>query len=174
MPETAEKTCDKGLRIIAVLKFVKGLLFLGAGFGIFRLINQDVALRASELATRLRIDPENHYLRLLLQYLTDINPRTLRQLGLLSLFFAADLVVESVGLWYNQTWAKYLVLIATGIFLPEEIRSCFREFRWDKLGLFFVNLTFVAYIAWILLPHRPAKKPAAATKRADPEVARPE
>jgi uncharacterized membrane protein (DUF2068 family) len=154
MAKPEPRTYDKGLRVIAVLKFAKGLLFLAVGFGIFRLINEDVAALARRLAMHLRIDPENHYLRQLLEKLTDLNPRTIRKLGFLSLFFATDLVVEAVGLWYNQTWAKYLVLIATGIFLPEEIKSCIQLFSWEKLALFFVNLTFVGYIAWILLPHR--------------------
>jgi uncharacterized membrane protein (DUF2068 family) len=147
-------TYDKGLRIIAVLKFAKGILFLAISFGIFRLINQDVAELARRLAAHLRIDPENHYLRQLLEKLTDLNPRKIRNLGFLSLFFSADLMIEGVGLWYNQTWAKYLVLLATGFFLPEEIRACVEVFTWDKLALLCLNLTFVAYIAWILLPHR--------------------
>jgi len=161
---SAPPAYDKGLRFIAVLKFAKGILFLAISFGIFRLINQDVAELARRLSVHLRIDPENHYLRQLLEKLTDLNPRKIRNLGFLSLFFSADLMVEGVGLWYNQIWAKYLVLVATSIFLPEEFKTCFQFFTWDKLALLCLNLTFVAYIAWILLPHRrtPAAPDAAA------------
>jgi uncharacterized membrane protein (DUF2068 family) len=150
-----------GLRVIAILKFAKGVA-LGVGLGLFRLINPNVSELGQRIAAHLRIDPENYYLRHAISKLTDVSPRTLHNLGLLSLFFTVDLLVEGVGLWYNQTWAKYLVLVATGVFLPVEIYSGIRMFSWEKLVLFAINLTVVAYIAAILVPRRRTGGPAPA------------
>lgn len=162
MVSTASKLTGNGLRVIAVAKLLKGILMLGVAFGLFHIINQDVAELARKLAMHLRIDPENSYVRHLLEKLTAVSPRTLRNLGFLSLYFSVELTVEAVGLWYKQVWAVYLVLVATGIFLPREVYSCFLAFSWEKLVLFCVNLTFVAYLAWFVVPHRPAPPAAAA------------
>jgi uncharacterized membrane protein (DUF2068 family) len=161
MPQPKPKNPHRGLRVIAILKFAKGVA-LGVGLGLFRLINPNVSDLAQRIATHLRIDPENYYLRQAIAKLADVSPRTLHNLGLLSLFFSVDLIVEGVGLWYNQTWAKYLVLVATGVFLPLEVYSGVRLFSWEKLVLFAINLTVVAYIAAILAPRRQDRGPAPA------------
>ena len=88
-----------GLRVIAILKFAKGVA-LGVGLGLFRLINPNVPELGQRIAAHLRIYPENYYLRHAISKLTDVSPRMLHNLGLLSLFFTVDLLVENgVGLW---------------------------------------------------------------------------
>ncbi len=146
-----------GLRIIAVLKMAKGLLLLGVGLGVFRLINTDLADLLRRVTAELRIDPENRYVQLALEKAANINPRELRNFGLLSLLFSADLMAEGVGLWLNKAWAKYLVLVATGAFIPFEARASLRHPTWGHLILLAMNGAVVAYIAHLLWRHRKAR-----------------
>ena len=151
---TRHKQRDKGLQVIAVIKMVKGVLLFGIGIGVFRLINRDVGDSMHRLTARLRIDPENHAVQYLLEKVTNIPPRTLRNFGLLSLFYSADLFAEGIGLWLNQAWAKYLLLVATGLFVPEEAYACVLHFSWERLLLLLVNVGVFVYVAqFVLRPH---------------------
>lgn len=139
-----------GLRLIAVIKIAKGVLLTGVGLGLFRAINHDLGETTRKVAVHLRIDPENHIFRIILEKVTNIAPHTLRTFGLISLLYATELYVEGVGLWLNQAWAKYLVVIATALFVPEEIRACFIAFSWERLGLLAVNIGVLFYVIWVL------------------------
>ena len=147
-----------GLRLIAALKVVKGLLLTGLAFGIFHSINKDLGETVRRITFNLRIDPENHFIRLLLEKLTSIAPKTLRTVGWITLFYAAELYAEGVGLWLNQAWAKYLLLIATGFFIPEEAFTCIQSYNGWRLGLLIVNIVVLLYVIWILWPQRRPEK----------------
>lgn len=136
----------------------KGVLLLGIGLGVFRLINADLSLLVHRIAWQLRIDPENRYVQLLIERVGHIPPRSLRNLGLLSILFSADLFVEGIGLWLNRTWAKYLVLIATGVPIPAEAYACLRHGNLTRVVFLIVNIAVVATIASYLLTQRRDRK----------------
>ncbi|MGH7996445.1 MAG: DUF2127 domain-containing protein, partial [Opitutaceae bacterium] len=117
-PPPSRRTCaqavadwlrNHGLQALAVGKLGKALLLATIGFGSLRLIDRDLAEVAREWAFLLRIDPENHVLRIVLDKLSAVDAVNLRHFGLWSLFFAADQVAEGIGLWFDQAWAKYLM-----------------------------------------------------------------
>ena len=150
MHDKGDTRRNTGLRIIAVIKVAKGLLLTGIGLGFFRSLNHDLGETMRKAAAHLRIDPENRIFRLILEKVTDISPKTLRTYGLISLLFAAELYAEGIGLWLDQAWAKYLVVVATATFIPEELRACFRGFTWEKAGLLVVNLAVLLYVIRLL------------------------
>ena len=141
-----------------MLKLAKGLLLFGVGLGVFRLINADLADLVRRLTLELRIDPENRYVQILLEKAANVDPRQLRNVGLLSLLFSADLIAEGIGLWLDKAWAKYLVLFATGLFIPFEALACLRRSDWQHWLLLAVNLAVVAYIAHLLWSRRRSRR----------------
>jgi len=149
----------KGLRLIAIIKIVKGVLLTGVALGLFRSINRDLGETVRQITYNLRIDPENHFIRLLLEKITHIEPKTFRTFGLISLFYAAELYVEGVGLWLNQRWAEYVLLIATGFFIPEEAYFCIQHFDLWRLSLLVVNVAVLVYVIWVLWAHRRPRAP---------------
>lgn len=157
MPDPAKAAAphDTGLQLIAIIKMVKGVLLLGIALGVFHMLNSDITDTVRKLAIHLRIDPENHVLQVLLEKLTDLKPRELRNFGFISLFYSADLFAEGIGLWLNQTWAKYLLVIATGLFVPEEAYACIHHFTWERLLLLFLNIAVLAYVAQFLWRKHP-------------------
>jgi len=143
-----------GLRVIAVIKIAKGLLLTGLSFGIFRSINRDLGEMVHRITFNLRIDPENHFVRLILEKLGSMDHRMLRTVGWITLFYAAMLYVEGVGLWLGQAWAEYLLLVATGLFIPEEAYACLSKFdRW-RLGLLAANIAAFLFVAWAVWAQR--------------------
>lgn len=55
---------------------------------------------------------------------------------------------EGIGLLLRRRWAEYLVLIATGVFLPLEITELLRKPTVFKAGALAVNLLIVGYLIW--------------------------
>jgi uncharacterized membrane protein (DUF2068 family) len=148
----------RGLRIIAAVKLFKGVMLLGIGLGLFGLVNRDVAELAQKLTDRLNIDPENHYARLFLEKAADIQPDTLRHFGVWSLIYSAILLTEGTGLWLNLRWAKYVVIVSTGAFVPEEIYLCLHKFNWFKLGVLGFNIAILVYIIQLVLRREKAEE----------------
>jgi uncharacterized membrane protein (DUF2068 family) len=157
--KTRAKASTTTLRFIAITKLVKALLVVAIGLGAFRLINKDLEESARNLTMHLRIDPENHYARLFFERVAKIDATRLRHYGVVSLFFAAELFTEGIGLWLNQIWAKYMVIVGTGFFIPFEAYSCFRHFTWERLLLFIVNVAIVVYVAIVVRREHEHRKP---------------
>lgn len=148
---------DKGLQVIAIIKLVKAVLLLILALRVFHMLNADASESVRKLAAHLRIDPENRIVQLILEKLTNLPPRALRNFGLISLFYSAELFAEGVGLWLNQAWAKYLLVVASGLFIPEEAYACVQHFAWERLTLLLVNVAVFAYVAQFLWRQRPPR-----------------
>ena len=140
------------------MKLAKALLLTGLAFGIFRSINQDMADTVRRITLHLRIDPENSFIRLLLEKITNIDPHTLRTIGLVTFVYAGLLYVEGVGLWLNQAWAEYLLIVATASFVPWEAKALIVNFSWERLVLILLNLAVLLYVVWVIWCQKHPKK----------------
>jgi uncharacterized membrane protein (DUF2068 family) len=147
-----------GLRVIALIKIAKGLLLTGLAFGFFHAINRDLGETVRSITVRLRIDPENAAVRLLLEKIANVDPHTLRTIGLITFVYAGELYVEGIGLWLNQAWAKYLLIVATGGFLPFEARACIVNFSWERLILILLNLVALLYVVRLVWYQKHTKR----------------
>jgi uncharacterized membrane protein (DUF2068 family) len=147
-----------GLRVIALIKIAKALLLTGLAFGFFRSIDRDLGETVRQITFHLRIDPENTVVRVLLEKIANIDPHTLRTIGLITFVYAAELYIEGIGLWLNKTWAKYMLIVATGGFLPFEARACIASFSWERLILILLNLVALLYVVWVIWYQKHPKK----------------
>ena len=136
-----------GLRLIAGAKLVKGFLLSFISLGILDVIHKDVAAIALRFVLAFRISPENRFVVLLLEKLGLVEPATLMRLGILSALYASVLLVEGFGLWLGAGWAEYMVVISSGLFVPEECLATYRNFTWLKLAILVVNAVILVYIA---------------------------
>jgi len=59
-------------------------------------------------------------------------------------------LVEGVGLWLDQLWAEYLVVIATSLLLPFEVYELVRQPSFWKAGGILVNVLIVLYLIRLL------------------------
>jgi uncharacterized membrane protein (DUF2068 family) len=81
-----------------------------------------------------------------LQKIIDIKPQTLKFSGIATGIYAFVTVIEAIGLWYEKTWAKILVIGLVGISIPPEIFELFNSFSLLKLLVFIVNITAFMYL----------------------------
>ena len=142
------------LRLIGIFKLFKGLLLILVAFGAFHLLHKDLATEIEHWIREFRIDPDNRHLARLLAKANLVDARKLKELGGLTLVYAALFLTEGTGLLLGQRWAEYLTVIATGSFIPLEIYEMCRHFGPIKLAAFVINVAIVLYLLFELRRER--------------------
>lgn len=164
MNQTMDNKSPLGLRLIAGAKIAKGAILACVSLGLLDLIHKDLPAIALRFAEAIRISPENRYVALALEKLGLVEPSTLKKLGALSALYALIQLTEGLGLWLGAAWAEYMVVISTGLFIPEECLAIMRHFSWLRLSILLINaviLVYVVKIVWDRYQHRKATAPAA-------------
>jgi len=141
---------DKGLVAIGAFKLLESVFFVLVGVGALHLIGKDLEDEAIKLAARLRVDSEGRLLPWVLEHLDTITAHRLKQIGILTFFWAGLRIVEGVGLVMEKLWAEYLTVGATTIFLPWEVYELTRHPDYIRFGVLVVNLGVLAYLSWSL------------------------
>jgi uncharacterized membrane protein (DUF2068 family) len=70
----------------------------------------------------------------------------LRAPGLLALFYSAVLFTEGIGVYLQKRWAEFLMVFATGVLIPFEVRHVYHR---PSIGGF-VILAVNCFIVWFL------------------------
>lgn len=167
---TPRKKSPLGLRLIAGVKLVKGFSLAGLSLGVFNLIHKDLEAVVQRWIEALRISPENKYVALILEKAGLIDPATLKKLGVLSALYASVLLIEGFGLWLGAGWAEYMVVVSTGIFVPEEIIAIFQHPTWARLALLIVNGAILAYVVVLVWKRYKEKRADRAKARGKPQT----
>ena len=144
------KKGDKWVRLIGLLKLLKGILLVVLGIGLLKLLHKDVAEELTRWIDRLNVDPHNHYLRKLLDHVDGLNSRKLEVASIGTFFYASVFLTEGIGLLLRQHWAEYFTVIVTGSFLPLEAYELTKKFNVPKLMVTLVNVAIVIYLIWRL------------------------
>ena len=145
------------LRVFAVERFLRFLVFAVAAYGVWRFkydeagieraYNNDLpAIRA--LYRDLGFDVNHSRLLGLIQHSFMLTPRTLDYLAIGLAAYAVIELVESVGLWLGQRWGEYFAMVATSVFLPYEIYDLTVKVTWLRVAALAINLLLVIYLVW--------------------------
>ena len=135
------------LTAIGVFKLFKGVLLVAVGIGALRLLNKDVAAEVYGWANAFRVDPGNRYLQLLLERLSIVNEKTLKEFSVGTFFYSALFLIEGTGLLLRKHWAEYFTIIVTGSAIPLEIYELIRRATYVKGIVLVLNVAIVAYLA---------------------------
>lgn len=143
------------LRVFAVERFIRVLLFGGVAFLIWQfghskhsiqhIFNRDLPIIRSafnELGFNV-----NHS-RLLLEFrkALHISPHTLDLIAIGVALFAIVELVEGIGLWLSKRWGEYFAMVVTSLGLPYEIYELTLKLSWTKLVLFAINVALILYL----------------------------
>lgn len=156
---------DKILWIIGAGKIVYGLLLLAVGVGAFNLIGKNLSQELGHLIQGWNVDFHNHYIQVLFRKISTMDGHKLYFLGFVTFAYAAVFFVEGIGLILEKYWAKWLVVVVTGSFIPEELYHLIQEFGWFNFTLVILNAATVAYLAWRIKIHEHPKRTAVAKSR---------
>ena len=138
------------LRLIAVFKFLQGLLLVAAAIGLLRLLHKDVDEVVEGWVNMLRCDPENEFIAAVLAKLNLLDDHKLRQLSGLTFIYAGLFLTEGTGLFLGKRWAEFLTAIATASFIPVEVYELWRHFSGAKVMLVVVNVAIVWFLVRLL------------------------
>jgi uncharacterized membrane protein (DUF2068 family) len=145
---------DPFLRIIAVFKLAKAVLFLGAGIGLLQFLNKDVESRLQNLMASLHVDADNHIAKWCLQQAGQLTNTKLESLSAICFFYAVLFATEGVGLYLRKRWAEYFVVIVTGSLLPLEGYEIWHKVTWAKILLTMGNLMILSYLIYVIRRNR--------------------
>jgi uncharacterized membrane protein (DUF2068 family) len=80
---------------------------------------------------------------------------TLRATGLLALFFATIFFTEGIGVYLQQRWAEWLMIIATGALIPIEVRHIWHRPSLAAVLILIVNC-FIVWSLYFVLRRQPS------------------
>jgi uncharacterized membrane protein (DUF2068 family) len=112
---------DPGIGLIAFFELLKGTLVAIGALGLLTMIHKDVSNILNETVLRLRVDPDNRYIHMIITRLAGATPRQLEAVSAGSFLYAALRYVEGLTLMWRQRWAAYVTVIATAALIPLEV-----------------------------------------------------
>ena len=136
----------RGIRLIAAFKLFKGLVLFAVGVGAVKLLHRDMAFEVDRWADIFQVDPDNLYIRHLLERIANLDDHKLRQLSVGTFFYSTLLLTEGTGLLLGKRWAEYFTIIVTSSFMPLEIYELTKRVSWARLVVLILNIIVVAYL----------------------------
>lgn len=136
-----------GLRTVATIEAVKGILALGVAILLFTLAHKDLYEVAEHLTDALHIDPEGRLSGLLF---TAADRATQTGLWIFTfgvIAYAAVRFTEAFGLWHERDWAEWFALLSGALYLPWEVLAIVRHSDWFRWGILIINIFIVLYMA---------------------------
>jgi uncharacterized membrane protein (DUF2068 family) len=147
---TQKRAHGRGLRLIAAFKLLKGLALLALGIGVLNLLHKDVEAIAVHWINVFQVDPHSHYLQKLLEKLSILDDKRLKELSVGTFLYSALFMTEGIGLALGKRWAEYLTIVSTASLLPIELYEIAKHTSIGKLVALVINLAVVAYLIFEL------------------------
>jgi uncharacterized membrane protein (DUF2068 family) len=141
---------DPFLRLIALFKLTKAVLFTVAGIGLLHFLNQDVEQRLQNLMDSLHVDFDNHIPKWCLEQAGKLTNLKLVGLSAIAFFYAALFATEGTGLYLRKRWAEWFVVIVTGSLLPLEGYEIWHKITLAKVALTAGNLLILGYLVHVI------------------------
>lgn len=140
-----------GLRAVASLELLKGLLVLAAGFGLFALRHKDIGDVAESLIEHLHVNPAHHWVQLFIGAADRVSDRKVVAIAIGAFVYTLVRFIEAYGLWNARVWAEWFAIISGSLYLPLEIVGLARHddrIRWAVLLINIVVVVYMIYVRW--------------------------
>jgi uncharacterized membrane protein (DUF2068 family) len=156
---------DRVLWLIGAGKIFYGLILLAIGIGALNFVGKNLSAELWRWVQWWNVDFHNHYIQMLFRKIPAMDGQRLYLLAFVTLAYAAVFFVEGTGLILEKYWAKWLVVVVTGSFIPGELYHLIREFSWPPLILLLLNAISVCYLVWRIKTHEHPHKSAVKKSR---------
>jgi len=140
-----------GLRVIALIEALKGLLALSAASGLEIIGPVPLKRWAHALINYFQLDTQHGAMAWLANA---INPGSVHLAAAAVGAYAVLHLVEAWGLWRDKAWASLLGCIAAAIYLPFDLYALFKHPGWVSVAVLAVNVLIVWVLARDLLKRR--------------------
>jgi uncharacterized membrane protein (DUF2068 family) len=143
------------LRLFAIERFVRAIVFGLLAYGIWRFKNSQLTIDQAfnrelsalrELLRQLGFNVNHSKLLGLIHHALTLNPGTLTWLALAAAGYAVIEIIEAVGLWLLKRWGEYFAMVATSAGIPYEIYDLTTKVTVLRVGAFVINVALVVYL----------------------------
>ena len=145
---------NTGLRTIAAVEALKGVVVLVGAAGIAGLVHENAQVLADEIVRHFHLNPASRYPRIFLELVHSLNSTRLWVLAAGAAIYASMRFIEAYGLWNARTWAEWLGVVSGAIYVPLEIYELSWGITFIKVALLAGNLLVVGYLARTLQHNR--------------------
>ena len=140
-----------GLRLIAMIEAIKGLLALSAASGLELIGPIPLKRWVHELIERFQLEPNHGAMAWLANA---INPDSVHLAAAAVATYAVLHLIEAWGLWRDKAWASWLGCDAAAIYLPFALYGLARHPGWLSVAVLAINVLIVWVLARDLLKRR--------------------
>jgi uncharacterized membrane protein (DUF2068 family) len=144
-----ERSSAAGLRAVAVLEAVKGLLVLLLGLGLLSLLHKDFEDVAENFLFRLHISAGHRVGRAIIDAVSKLTDARLWGIAGAAAAYSAVRFTEAWGLWNRRVWAEWFALLSGALYLPVEILKLAERASWLHISLFVGNVAILLYMVYI-------------------------
>jgi uncharacterized membrane protein (DUF2068 family) len=143
------------LRIFAVERFLRAVVFLALAYGLWRFKYARQSIDATfdrerpiirELFRQLGYNIDNSKLVGLIQHALTLSSRSITLLAVGLVAYSVVEAVEGTGLWLSRRWGEYFAMLATSAGLPLEIYDLTNKVTVTTLVFLAINLALVVYL----------------------------
>ncbi len=143
------------LRLLAVERWVRGLIILGLGVAVLRFESTQVNLRTlfdkDIAALRPFFDQINFSVSdsgtiRAIEKALNARHSTLNLIAGFLIFYGVLQLVEGVGLWLLKRWGEYFAVVATSLFIPLEVYELTEKVTVLRVGALVLNVGAVVYL----------------------------
>jgi uncharacterized membrane protein (DUF2068 family) len=136
------------IRCIGVFKLLKAASLIVVGFGILKLIHEDVAMQLDHWIATLGFDPGSRMISHAIQKAINLSPTKFKEFGFVSFVYAGLFLTEGIGLCLLKHWAEWFTVVITSSLLPFEIYEIFHRPTLIKVLVLILNIAVVLYLLY--------------------------
>ncbi len=146
-PSRAATKRDRGVVVIIAYKFIKGGLWLVSAALLVALMGSGIRDRMLEVAEHLRHHTGAWSIEMARLVTRAATPRGLWTIAIALTVDGTFNLIEGWALLLGKWWGPWLVVVATGSFLPIEVIAFARHPQVSRAAVFLTNAAIVAYLA---------------------------
>jgi uncharacterized membrane protein (DUF2068 family) len=136
-----------GLRTVATIEAVKGILALLVSVLLLSLAHKDLYEVAERITDGLHIDPDGRLSNLLFTAADKATEKGLWVFAFGVIAYAAVRFTEAYGLWHARDWAEWFALLSGTLYLPWEILAIIHHPDWIRWSVLIINVLIILYMA---------------------------
>jgi hypothetical protein len=148
---------SKSLKTIACLKVLRGSIAITIGVSLFLVYRRSEAFSWIDHPILGGIASNDPFLQMVFAWLGSFNQAQILSIAVLACLMGALRWIEAGGIWFNQSWAQWLAVFSSFIYIPFEINELIHRFSWLMVVILFINTLIVAYLLYVLYAKSLAK-----------------
>jgi uncharacterized membrane protein (DUF2068 family) len=150
----------RGVRTVASVEFLKGILVALAGLGVFTMRHKDIWGIAESLLEFLHVNPYHHYVGVFIDLVYKVSDIRLWKIAVVASVYVILRFIEAYGLWYTRPWAEWMAFASGAIYIPFEASDVAHHLNWFGVVVLTINVAIVLYM--LVLRFEAVKRRAAA------------